>query len=113
MAARRRVARRTDELTFEQLIELLIGYPQRRSVFACEADREAAYWDHRETLLARDRPATRPAAWWEFEYVGVPPAEDDRMVTLARLGVLSDAEAAHVRQRAAHPGSRREVRRCR
>lgn len=84
MCPRRRIhgRRRTGALTEAQALDLIIGGPtgetclrcavgrtcERRCwVFPTAADRRAAWFQHREMLMASVHPDVRPAAWEQYE----------------------------------------------
>jgi hypothetical protein len=83
------------ELTSEQVLELVIGLP---GGFASDAERERAWWEHREALLADVNPTTRPWGFWQYEQGGQHPRHGQQAARLAELGLLSDAEQALLRR---------------
>lgn len=65
----RRSAVRGRDLTYTQAIDLITGHAFFEP-FACDSDREAAWWSVRDEWLPdyiAEAPGTRPAAWWDYE----------------------------------------------
>ena len=60
--------------------------------FATEVEREAAWWEHREELMADVNPTTRPWAFWQYEQGGKHPARGKEAATLEKLGMLTPEE---------------------
>ena len=96
MPRTRRMAKtRKTELTLDQEDELLLG-PGGKGISDFESPflRRAAWYEHREDLMADPTPGMRPWGFWEFE-VGHHPADvgiDGQAKELRRLGLLSDEE---------------------
>jgi hypothetical protein len=71
----RRIQRRArlvkNELTREQVIELLIG-PTGKSAFKSESEARAAWSEHRAELLESSAPFRRPEAWSKFDCPHTP-----------------------------------------
>lgn len=89
-------------LSWWQRMSLEFGR-SRYQVFRDEDERREAWFAHREEILERWRPGSRPAAWWAFESPeprerphGQPTSSDDpeerEFRQLNRLGVLSAEE---------------------
>ena len=83
-----------------QRLEFIIGDAGRRSHFASEAERRAAWEVHRDALMRRRRiPGRRIAAWWQYQtrelrnYAG----GEHETLQLLRLGVLDDGELPQLR----------------
>jgi hypothetical protein len=71
------------ELTSEQVLELVIGLP---GGFASEAKRRAAWFAHRDELMALLPPDGRGWAWVTYEGGGFLPSEGGRVtMALTRL----------------------------
>lgn len=88
----------TAELSFPALLELLLGPHASGSEFADDDERETAYWTHREQVLETGQGGLplRPWAWWEYEYAPETPPDDEQLATLARHGLLTEAEERRV-----------------
>jgi len=80
------------ELTSEQTWALLIG--PTGGEFASEAEQKAAWYAHREALLADVTPTTRPWAFWQYEQGGKHPRHGTEAAVLAAGGLLTPAEVA-------------------
>src|ERR1035437_5850609 len=92
---RLRRSREKQGLSLIQTWALLIG--PTRGEFASDAERERAWWEHREALLADVNPTTRPWGFWEYEQGGQHPRHGQQAARLAELGLLTDAEQALLR----------------
>jgi hypothetical protein len=77
-------------LTVEQTLALLIG--PTGDEFANDAAREAAWFLHRDELLADVNPTTRPWAYWQFEQGGKHPKHGEEAARLAELDLLTPTE---------------------
>jgi hypothetical protein len=60
--------------------------------FDSRAELEAAWWRHRDELLASVNATTRPAAWWALEFKGERKPGERDWQALERLGMLTDEE---------------------
>ena len=125
---RRHVRERRAQLTFDERHHLQVGpnarhlqrHPAAEIRWTTEAERRAAWFAHRDEFAVRfgERPGQRPAAFWQYETVGVlgPDAEageDDwwerdletirhKVAYLAEHGLLVPGEADAIR----HPRPR-------
>lgn len=82
---------RRGALSWEQILDLLIGGSIPSSVFDSDEERRDAYFDHRDELMAECPPGSRPLAFYEFEtkLKDKPRAPTDR----AGHVVMTDNEA--------------------
>ena len=71
------------ELTSEQTMELLIG-PGWRSAFRNNDERRAAWWAHRDELMALLPPDGRGWGWLVFEGGGFRLGEGGRITAALR-----------------------------
>lgn len=81
----------TAALAVEQEEDLMSGW---RGAFATAPERKAAWLAARDRLMATCNPATRPAAWWDYEApVALDPhrGQDEQLYV---MGLLSDSERA-------------------
>jgi hypothetical protein len=86
MPATKRALRRSREkpgLTSGQTMELLIG-PESRSAFRNDDERRAAWWAHRDELMALLPPDGRGWAWVAYEGGGFLPGEGGRVTAALR-----------------------------
>jgi hypothetical protein len=93
---RRTPKQRLDTLTFEQLGELLWGPDHRGSYFENALQRRAAYFYHREAVLADQNAGQRPWAFFEYELREHPPQISKQAPFLRRKKVLTQAEEAQL-----------------
>jgi hypothetical protein len=93
---RRRPIRRRDdllrELTEAQTWNLLLGAAPFPHAFKDERSRRAAWFLHRDTLLAECNAGSRPEGWWDYEQPNKRQAGERNLAALLRLGLLTDAE---------------------
>jgi len=103
MKRRRRdeaLRRRKGEISRAQAFELLTCCAAETRHFWDEADRRAAWDEHRAVLLATSRPGRRPSAWWEYDR----PAEDrprpgeHEVEALLRIGEATPADVDTLRE---------------
>jgi hypothetical protein len=93
---RLRRSREKQGLSLTETWALLLG--PTGNEFASDAFRKAAWWEHREALLADVNPTTRPWGFWQYEQGGKHPAHGQQAARLAELGLLTDAEQALLRR---------------
>ena len=93
---RRRPHTLRGELTSAETLELILG--PTGGGFANDTEREAAWWAHREALLADANPTTRPWGFWEYEQGGRHPRHGKQAATLAELGMLTPVEESLIRR---------------
>jgi hypothetical protein len=96
MPRKRRTAKaRRTELTYDQENELLYGPPGAAlSDFESPFLRRAAWYEHREDLMADPTPGMRPWGWWAYEGGGQRP--EDEAAELRRMGKLEPWEEAQL-----------------
>lgn len=70
--------------------------PAECSWFASPAEREIAWWLHRERLLAVELGGDRPWAYFEYELREHPPWPPGPAAFLAERGLLSGEEQAEI-----------------
>src|SRR3954447_18569012 len=97
MPVKRRVLKARDRtLGLMERWSLELGEDERRPAFANEEERRAAWEYHREALLARERPGSRPRAWWEYDAPIRWPGYDRETVALYEAGLMSEEEIAEL-----------------
>lgn len=83
-------------LDSEAEMELWLGPGHRGSVFEGKAQRQWAWTQHRDRLMAVwGKYGRRPWAWWAYE-AHVPHPGNHEASTLYEMGVLSDEERAEL-----------------
>ena len=99
---RQKRAQRTDGgLTYEQRMELV--YDIGDGGFASLAEMRAAWFKHRERLLAVYLPGFRPAAFFRFELGAFAPWWPDQITVLMHYGLIDAAEAFAIENSARFP----------
>ena len=93
MPRRRRVAKQrrgVTELSLEQFLNLLTGH--WHEFFSSDEERREAWEWHRESLLARDDPGSRPSAWWDYDSSEPRNEEELEAAQLVRMGEIGEEE---------------------
>ena len=86
-----------DALSPSQAMELWLGPGHAGSLFNSREELEAAWTANRDELMARwGSHGRRPAAFYEFEFVGVRPSYATERSTLWRAGLLAAEERSEV-----------------
>jgi hypothetical protein len=83
------------DITSAQEQELWLGAPDAGSSFASEEERSAAWFRHRDRLMAMwARDGKRPVAWWNYEAPAelYYPGPDYERSTLFEFGLLAETE---------------------
>src|SRR3954453_2700153 len=97
MPVKRRIQKSRDRtLGLMERWSLELGDDDRRPAFNSDAERRAAWEYHREALLARERPGSRPRAWWEYDAPIRWPGYDRETVALYEAGLMSEEEIAEL-----------------
>jgi hypothetical protein len=82
-------------LDHDQEEELRFGPKAGKSVFGSGEELHAAWFAHRERLMARyGQRGRRPMAWWHFESDLDYPGYDEERQTLFEAGLLGEQERA-------------------
>jgi hypothetical protein len=87
------------DITREQEMELWLGAPDAGSSFASEEERSAAWFRHRDRLMAMwATGGKRPVAWWQYEAPAelYYPGPDYERSTLFEADLLSESEKAEL-----------------
>jgi hypothetical protein len=87
------------DITPTQEMELWLGAPDAGSSFASEEERQAAWFRHRNRLMAMWAcDGKRPVAWWQYESPAelYYPGPDYERSTLFEANLLSESEKAEL-----------------
>lgn len=103
MKRRRRdeaLRRRKGEISRQQAFELLTCCAAETRHFWDEADRRAAWEEHRDALLAACRAGHRPSAWWEYDRQPDerPRPGEHEVEALIRIGAATAADVDDLRE---------------
>ena len=80
-------------LNFWQELSLEYGERSDHPGFASDSERRAAWLQHREKFLAKERPGRRPEAWWDYEAPFRRPDEyEQEPACLYAAGLLEEEE---------------------
>jgi hypothetical protein len=86
----RRIRKRNSTaLRGQQELDLILG--AALGAFDTPADRERAWFAHRDELMKAMGPMTRPQAFWDYEHERLP--REKCAAALRRLGLFTPEEA--------------------